>query len=124
MSDETVVKLLIEYGETLKGAEVYFRDDWECYYFSLLGKCFGMLSIERITLKGNPDKNMMLRQKYQDVTPGYYANKKHWNSIAINTLELTIEELRDLIYESYILVLNNLSRKEKTIIDEMYQEKR
>lgn len=28
-----------------------------------------------ITLKGNPETNEILRETYQDIVPGYYANK-------------------------------------------------
>lgn len=119
MSNEEIVKKLIEYGESFKGAEVYFRESWECYYFSLLGKCFGMLTTERITLKGNPDKNIILREKYKDVTPGYYANKKHWNSIKVDTLQLTLDEIKNLVHASYLLVYAGLNRKEKLIVEEI-----
>ncbi|XKM14436.1 hypothetical protein RCS94_04485 [Orbaceae bacterium ac157xtp] len=60
----------IQYGQSLQGADVYYRDDWECYYFSLLGKCFGMLTTKIITLKGVPEINIQLREMYKDVTPG------------------------------------------------------
>ncbi len=32
------------FGETLKGAKVYFREDWGVLYFDLQGKMFGMMS--------------------------------------------------------------------------------
>ena len=35
--------------------------------------------------------NLKLRETYQDVIPEYYANKKHWNSITLNTKELTTQ---------------------------------
>lgn len=38
----------IEYAKTFKGADVYFRESWDCYYFDLLGKCFAMMTEERI----------------------------------------------------------------------------
>lgn len=49
------------FGETLTGAKVYFREDWEVLYFDLQGKMFGMMSDEAsedaiITLKNLPEK--------------------------------------------------------------------
>lgn len=49
------------FGETLKGAKVYFREDWEVLYFDLQGKMFGMMSDQAsedaiITLKNLPEK--------------------------------------------------------------------
>lgn len=82
---EELLQEYIQYAESLKGADVYYRDSWECYYFSLLGKCFGMMNDVRITLKGEPDENILLREKYHDITPGYYANKQHWNSILFSS---------------------------------------
>jgi len=118
MSEKDFIKNLIDYGNDLRGAEVYFRDDWECYYFSLLGKCFGMLNDEIITLKGIPNENVILREKYKSVIPGYYTNKKHWNSIILNDREFDEIQIKDFIFQSYELVYKGLTKKEKEIINE------
>lgn len=39
-------------------------------------------------IKGDPEDNLKLRETHHDVIPGYYANKKHWNAITLNTQEL------------------------------------
>lgn len=110
---------LIKHGESKKSAEVYFREDWQCYYFSLLGKCFGRMDDELLTLKGDVEENDILRQRYKDIIPGYYANKAHWNSIYLNTLELTIEELKTFIDISYDLVFKKLTKKEKASVENL-----
>lgn len=110
---------LVEFGNSLRGAEVYFREDWGCYYFSLLGKAFGMLNDNRITLKGNPNRNIQLRLKYEDITPGYHTNKVHWNSIVIDSEILTVADMKEFILESYSLVYAKLTRKDKEIVDDM-----
>lgn len=107
---------LVSYARTKEGADVYFREEWECDYFSLHGKCFGMMGVDLITLKGNPEDNLKLRETHQDVIPGYYANKKHWNSIKLNTEELTTKEILHLIDISYTLVFKKLTRKEQLAI--------
>lgn len=33
----------------------------------------------RISLKGEPFLNEILRDKHEAVSPGYHLNKKHWN---------------------------------------------
>lgn len=104
---------LIEYAKTLKGADAYYREDWDCIYFSLLGKCFGMLTPSRVTLKGDPHENMRLRDLYSDVTPGYYTNKIHWNSIDLNTKQLSLDQIKVLVDESYKLVFKKLKKAEK-----------
>lgn len=113
---------LIAYGQTKKAAEVYFREDWQSYYFSLKGKCFGMMNQELITLKGPVAENEQLRECYQDIIPGYYANKTHWNSIYLKTKELSTEEIQRLIDCSYQLVFQKFPKKEQRLIgqnDEM-----
>lgn len=116
MKTTTLQNELIEYGKTQKGAEVYFREDWECYYFSLLGKSFGMMNDELITLKGNPQDNTFLRDTYKDIVPGYYANKVHWNSIYLATEEIDIETFKDFIDTSYALVYQGLTKKNQKLV--------
>ncbi|RGW14514.1 MmcQ/YjbR family DNA-binding protein [Enterococcus asini] len=111
------------FGETFKGAKVYFRDDWEVFYFDLQGKMFGMMSDQSgedaiITLKNFPEKNEELRELYQGVViPGYYANKTHWNSIKLASPEVSDEEIKQMIAISYQLVYQKLTKKQKAEID-------
>ncbi len=57
----------------------------------------------RISLKGDPQLNVLLREKYETVMAGYHLNKKHWNTIVL-TGQLEWEEVKDLIRHSYILI--------------------
>ncbi|EOH72314.1 MULTISPECIES: MmcQ/YjbR family DNA-binding protein [Enterococcus] len=112
------------FGETLKGAKVYFREDWEVLYFDLQGKMFGMMSDQAsedaiITLKNLPEKNEELREIYAGtVIPGYYTNKNHWNSIKLASEELSDEAIKQLIETSYQLVYQKLTKKLKAAIEE------
>lgn len=110
---------LIEYGNSLKGVDVYFKTEWDCYYFSLLGKMVALLSDNGISLKGKPDKNIILRQKYNEIIPGYHLNKKHWNTIDLKTGNLSIDFLKEMIDESYFLVYKKLTLADREIVDEM-----
>ncbi|MGL9726795.1 MmcQ/YjbR family DNA-binding protein [Enterococcus sp. DIV0756] len=111
------------FGETLKGAKVYFREDWEVLYFDLQGKMFGMMSDQAdedaiITLKNLPVKNEELREIYAGtVIPGYYTNKNHWNSIKLASEELDDEAIKQLIEISYQLVYQKLTKKQKAEIE-------
>ncbi len=112
------------FGETLKGAKVYFREDWEVFYFDLQGKMFGMMSNQAsrdaiITLKNLPEKNEELREIYAGIViPGYYTNKNHWNSIKLVSDELPDEAIKQLIQTSYRLVYQKLTKKQKAEIEE------
>lgn len=107
------IKHLQDFGNSLPHAKVYFRDDWKTIYFDLSGKMFGLMSPTAseksiITLKGDPESNVELREIYSDITAGYYANKKHWNSIKLSTSELSDQEIEKMIAYSYKLVYKNL----------------
>lgn len=112
------------FGETLKGAKVYFREDWEVFYFDLQGKMFGMMSNQAsqdaiITLKNLPEKNEELREIYAEIViPGYYTNKNHWNSIKLVSDELPDDAIKQLIETSYRLVYQKLTKKQKAEIEE------
>ena len=112
-----------DFGETFKGAKVYFRDDWAVFYFDLQGKMFGMMSDQAgedaiITLKNLPEKNEELRELYQGIViPGYYANKTHWNSIKLASPEVSDEAIKQMITISYQLVYQKLTKKQKAEID-------
>lgn len=56
----------------------------------------------QISLKGDPQLNELLRQKYETVLPGYHLNKKHWNTIILSG-QLPWEEVQGLIRHSYEL---------------------
>ncbi len=110
-------------GNQLAGAKVYYRDDWQVIYFDLLGKQFGLMTPEPsadaiITLKGLPEDNEFLRSTHSDVTPGYYANKVHWNSIKLATDQLSDQEIEQLIVQSYQLVYQKLTKKDQAKINQ------
>ncbi|WP_054707847.1 MmcQ/YjbR family DNA-binding protein [Bacillus sp. JCM 19041] len=118
------MKAFERHGNSLAGAKVYYREDWDAYYFDLSGKQFGIMSPKAskealITLKNLPEKNEELREIYKDVIPGYYANKQHWNSIMLHTSELSDEQIQKLIMISYELVLKKLPLKERKRISEL-----
>jgi predicted DNA-binding protein (MmcQ/YjbR family) len=57
----------------------------------------------RVSLKGDPQLNEILREKYETVLPGYHLNKKHWNTV-ICSGQLPDDEIKGLIHLSYDLV--------------------
>jgi predicted DNA-binding protein (MmcQ/YjbR family) len=70
-------------------------------------KMFALISEDKeplqISLKGDPQLNELLREKYDEIMPGYHLNKKHWNTIVL-TGQLPWEEVKGLIRHSYDLV--------------------
>jgi predicted DNA-binding protein (MmcQ/YjbR family) len=57
----------------------------------------------QLSLKCDPKLSEVLRERYDDVMPGYHLNKKHWNTLVL-TGQLEWPEVQDLIRHSYDLV--------------------
>lgn len=116
MTIQEKIDFCIAQGVQQKKAQVYYRDDWDCYYFEIGGKFFALLSTKSeqgvfITLKNLPDINEELRATYEAIRPGYYTNKVHWNSIDLTTDEVSKEMLASMIEASYKLVFDKLPKK-------------
>jgi predicted DNA-binding protein (MmcQ/YjbR family) len=57
----------------------------------------------QLSLKCDPKLSAVLRDKYDEVMPGYHLNKKHWNTMVLSG-QLQWDEVQDLIRHSYGLV--------------------
>ena len=79
--------------------------------FKVAGKVFAIVNDagQHISLKGDPDDNVALRQMYEGVTPGYHLNKKHWNTVDVARVPL--DEVLAMIDVSYELVVHSLTKK-------------
>ena len=81
--------------------------------FKVGGKMFALTSLDEIpatvNLKCDPDRALELRDRYEQVRPGYHMNKKHWNTVEIDS-GMADTELRKMIDHSYELVVQSLPR--------------
>ena len=84
--------------------------------FKVGGKMFALASLDdvpaRANLKCDPDLALELRDRYEQVTAGYHMNKKHWNTVEIESGIPDIE-LRKMIDHSYELVVNSLPKSKR-----------
>ena len=75
--------------------------------FKVGGKMFALASLDEIpttvNLKCDPDLALELRDRYEQVRPGYHMNKKHWNTIDIEA-GIPDGEIRKMIDHSFDLV--------------------
>ncbi len=98
------------------GVEESFPFDNETLVFKVGGKMFLLTSLVspefRINLKTAPEKSLLLREEYPQITPGFHMNKKHWNTVLIDG-KLSEKLIYGLIDESYDLVFNSLSKKKQ-----------
>jgi predicted DNA-binding protein (MmcQ/YjbR family) len=84
--------------------------------FKVGSKIFRLVSLETpfsVNLKNEPEKVIELQEEYEDIKPGYHMNKKHWITINLEG-SLTSSFLKELINDSYELVVKKLTKKEKT----------
>jgi len=81
--------------------------------FKVGKKIFALLALDEIpataNLKCDPDLALDLRDRYEQVRPGYHMNKKHWNTVEIDT-GLSDSEVSKMIGHSYELVVRGLPR--------------
>lgn len=95
-----------------------FKEEWKWFRYQIGGKMFVALCLGEddrpcyITLKLEPSEGDFLRQQYEDIIPGYYMNKAHWNSVKPDGA-VPDDLLRDLLDKSYQLVLGGLSKKKQ-----------
>jgi predicted DNA-binding protein (MmcQ/YjbR family) len=81
--------------------------------FKVSGKMFALATLDEVpttvNLKCDPDLALELRDRYEQVTPGYHMNKKHWNTVDIEG-GIPDPELRKMIDHSYDLVAKGLRK--------------
>jgi len=82
--------------------------------FKVSGKIFALAALDEIpattNLKCDPDLALELRDRYEQVRPGNHMNKKHWNTVELET-GLPDAELRGMIDHSYELVVQSLPKR-------------
>jgi predicted DNA-binding protein (MmcQ/YjbR family) len=87
--------------------------------FKVAGKMFALMSLDEVpataNLKCDPDLALELRDRYEQLRPGYHMNKKHWNTVEIES-GIPEAELRKMIDHSYELVVNSLPRARRSTI--------
>ena len=92
--------------------------------FKVAGKIFALAALDEIpatvNLKCDPDLALALRDRYEQVQPGYHMNKKHWNTVEIDS-GVPEAELRKMIEHSYDLVVRALPKTQR---DQLARQKR
>jgi predicted DNA-binding protein (MmcQ/YjbR family) len=102
------------------GAEETFPFGPETSVFKVRGKIFALSQFAadslRVSLKCEPQLAEALRAAHAEVIPGYHLNKRHWNTVIIGG-SLPEKAIRDMIEDSYDLVVSKLPRSEKRALD-------
>lgn len=78
------------------------------------GKIFALTGLDeaefKVNLKCDPEYAIQLREKHDEIIPGYHMNKKHWNTVKFDG-KLSDKLLKELVDHSYTLVFNSLPKK-------------
>lgn len=98
-----------------KSCQKDYKKEWDATRYTLKGKFFALIGEVApgkpiITLKLEPSYGNLMRQEHAAVTPGYYMNKLHWNSVSLAS---NFDEalLKSFIDESYLILLASFSKK-------------
>lgn len=104
------IEELRDYCLQKPGAKEGFPFGEQTLVFKVGEKLFlliGLDEADRFNAKCNPEWAIELRERYQEVKPGFHMNKKHWNTVSMNG-SLSQQLLHEIIDHSYELVFNSL----------------
>lgn len=94
------------------------QPEWNWIRYQIGGKMFAAICRNDdnkpvyITLKLEPLEGEFWRKQYEDIIPGYYMNKVHWNSVKAEG-EVPDDVLKDLLNKAYEIVLSTFSKKKQ-----------
>lgn len=103
------------------GAEKDYKAEWAWLRYRVSGRLFAAVCCpgaqygvyagrEMVILKGEPALAELFRMQYADVLPGFYSDKRHWNTVFLDGA-VPDGVLRGMCDQSYRLVVEKLPRK-------------
>lgn len=99
------------YCLSLRGVseDMPYGEGWVVYRIER--KIFLHIALERglIAIKLIPEHALELRNQYSGITPAWHMNKTHWSDVALDGT-VPSRLIKELINESYSLVLNKLPK--------------
>ncbi|NCT10965.1 MAG: MmcQ/YjbR family DNA-binding protein [Flavobacteriia bacterium] len=109
-----------------KGVSEHFPFDEVTLVFKVMGKMFALAGLDdwekgnqKINLKCDPEWAIELREEYEGINAGYHMNKKLWNTVALNSADVSDELAIKLINHSYDLVVKGLSKKVQKELEDL-----
>ncbi len=87
--------------------------------FKVAGKMFAICALaERpleVSLKCEPELAEQLRASNAAIRPGYYLNKRHWNTVTVDG-SVPDQMVVEMIEDSYELVVASLTRAQRAAL--------
>jgi predicted DNA-binding protein (MmcQ/YjbR family) len=85
--------------------------------FKVKGKIFLLSGLDnpelQFNVKCDPEKAIEWREQFAAVQPGYHMNKRMWNTVTVDG-SISTRILREMIDDSYTLVVRSLPKKDQT----------
>lgn len=100
---------------TFQAATEEFPFNENTLVFKVMGKMFALCDVEEfesINLKCDPVLAVELRERFPEVKPGYHMNKKHWNTINMQS-NLPDHLIKEWTRNSYDLVVAKLPKNQR-----------
>ena len=101
-----------------KGVTEHFPFDETTLVFKVMNKMFALTGLnnwekgdQKINLKCDPERSEELRGEFDGINPGWHMNKRLWNTVTINSSDVSDDLVRELINHSYDLVVKGLTKK-------------
>ena len=124
------IETLRDYCLAKVGVTESFPFDADTLVLKVMGKMFALTGLDevevfKVNLKCDPEKSLDLRERYEDITPGwhmnkitgaYHMNKTHWNTVMLNG-RLSRALICEMVDDSYNLVRAGLKKTEREILD-------
>ncbi|MCD9900708.1 MmcQ/YjbR family DNA-binding protein [Streptomyces sp. MT29] len=116
MTPERLRALCLEFNASVEE----FPFGPETSVFKVLGKMFALTTLDArpltVNLKCDPDEAIRLRDEHpKAIVPGWHMNKRHWNTVTVSGIPDKL--LRELIEDSYDLVVAGLPKAERLKLD-------
>lgn len=109
-----------------KGVTEHFPFDDITLVFKVMNKMFALSSLgkwekgeESINLKCDPDKAEELRGEFEGINAGWHMNKRLWNTVTINSADVSDDLVMELINHSYDLVVSGLTKKAQKELNDL-----
>ena len=84
--------------------------------FRIANRIFALMNLNRVpmsvSLKCDPERAIELREQYPDkIVAGYHLNKKHWNTVFLESLPEAL--IKEMVQHSYDQVLAKYQRRKE-----------
>ncbi len=93
--------------------------------YKIMGKMFAILSVrgsQNVILKCDPHLAEILREQYAGVGHRSHLDRRFWISVDLDA-DVPAEEIERLVAQSYALVRDKLTRKQKAELDALSSQR-